>query len=210
MGLRSFLKSLTKLTFQGGPLGSTATPSFGTSFSIWNDFFRDKSQRAINYAQEIGDLRNSALLMAAYQWVATGLNSACLQVVSVDADGKETEQPNHPLLDLFNEPNPYYGGEELFSGIALYWLALATAFVLKVRNGARQVVELWYEPWWSIRPVWPADGSQWVSGYQIQRNGFWQDWPAEDVFVLRKGVDPDTRMGQSATSALLREYYTDN
>jgi len=209
MSLKSFLKALTSLTFtRGGNPGSVGVPFFGNNFEIWNEYWQGGVQ-PINYEREVGDLRTSALLMAAYTWVARGFNAARLTVVTVDSDNKETEIQNHPLVEKFDQPNSYYGGEELWSGVALSWLCCATAYILKVRNRASGISEFWYEPWWSIRPVWPLDGSQFISGYEINRDGRWIPLDSEDVFVLRSGIDPDTRMGQSATASLLREYYTD-
>jgi Phage-related protein len=205
----STLKALTNLTFtRGGTHASVGVPFFGNNFEIWNDYWRDGGQK-INYEREVGDLRNSALLMAAYTWVSRSLSAARLTVVTIDSDNKETEIQNHPLVEKFDQPNQYYGGEELWSGVALSWLCAATAYILKVRNRATGIAEFWYEPWWSIRPVWPLDGSQFISGYEINRDGRWIPVATEDVFVLRNGIDPDTRMGQSATSSLVREYYTD-
>lgn len=209
MNLKSFLKALTSMTFgRGGASNSVGVPFFGQNFDLWNDFHSDGGSR-INYEREVGDLRSSALLMAAYTWVSKGLSSARLTVVQVDGDNKETEIQNHPLVEKFDQPNEFYGGEELWSGVALSWLGSATAYLLKVRNRASGISELWYEPWWSIRPVWPADGSAFISGYEINRNGRWIPIDVDDVFVLRNGIDPDTRMGQSATASLIREHYTD-
>lgn len=210
MGLTSNLKAITKLLFQRSTLGGGAStaPFFGVDFSLWNDFWRDSSSK-IDYEKELGDLRNSALLMAAYTWLSRGLTAARLYVAEVDTDNKETEQHNHPLVELVENPNPFYSGDELLAGVALSWLVAATAYILLVRDKIGRLSELWYEPHWSIRPVWPNDGSQFISGYQVNRNGEWFNIESDDVLVLRSGIDPDTRCGQSATSCLIREYYTD-
>lgn len=209
MTFKSFLKALTRMSFQPrSNMANVGVPSFGQNFELWDNWFVNGGNK-INFEAELGDLRGSALLMAAHTWLSAGLASARLTVVTLDSDNKETEVQNHPLVDLFENPNPYYGSEELLSGVALSWLVAATAYILIVRNGSGGISELWYEPWWSIRPIWPEDGSQFISGYEINRGGKWKPIASEDVLVLRKGIDPDTRMGQSATSALLREYYTD-
>lgn len=203
------LKALANLIFnRGGGTNSSGVPSFGQNFNLWDEFHADGGSK-INYEREVGDLRTSALLIAAYTWVSKGLSAARLTVVTIDSDNKETEIQNHPLVEKFDQPNPFYGGEELWSGVALSWLAAATAYILKVRNRASGISEFWYEPWWSIRPVWPEDGSTFISGYEINRDGRWIPLEVEDVFVLRNGIDPDTRMGQSATASLIREHYTD-
>lgn len=205
---KAFIKALTSLTFQRGPAGGVGVPFFGNNFDLWDNFC-DPQRRQIDYVTELDDLRTSALLMAAYQWLSAGLASARLTVVRVGADNTETEVQDHPLVTLFDQPNPYYGSEELLSGIAFDWLVYATAYILKFRNVGGGIAELWYEPAATIRPVWPPDGSEWISGYEVNRNGYWIPVDSEDVFVLRRGIDMTTRMGQSPTAALLREYYTD-
>lgn len=202
------LKALSGLPFQRGTAGGSGAPFFGQNFEQWDTWWSGGKQQ-IDYSAELGDLRQSALLMAAYQWLSAGLASARLTVVAVGTDNAETEIQNHPLVELFDQPNPYYGSEELLGGLALDWLIYATAYVLIFRNAGGGISELWYEPCSTIRPVWPLDGSAWVSGYEVNRNGYWIPVDVQDVFVLRKGIDMNTRMGQSATSALLREYYTD-
>jgi HK97 family phage portal protein len=202
-------KALTSLAFnRGSSPNAVGAPFFGQNFELWDQYWRDGG-RTINYEREVGDLRTSALLMAAYTWVSRSLSAARLTVVSIDSDNKETEIQNHPLVEKFDQPNEFYGGEELWSGVALSWLCVATAYILKVRNRATGIAEFWYEPWWSIRPTWPEDGSKFIGGYQINRNGYWLDLAPEDVLVFRNGIDPDTRMGQSASASLVREYYTD-
>lgn len=186
-----------------------ANPPFGGSQSggEWFNFFRYPNSR-IDFASEVGDLRNSTLVMAGTRWVATNLSSARLQVVEVDDDQKEIEIP-HRLVDLIRRPNPYYSGRVLLKGIAYSWLTYATAYILIHRNRFGQPVELWYEPHYTIRPRWPQDNSEFISFYEVYRNGNWQRVEVEDVFVLRDGLDVATRCGMSSTSALLREYYTD-
>lgn len=198
------------MTFgRGSAVNSVGVPFFGQNFDLWNEFHADWGSK-INYVREVGDIRTSALFMAAYIWVTKGFNAARLTVVQIDSDNKETEIQNHPLVEKFDQPNAFYGGEELWAGVVLSTLADGGAYILKVRNRATGIAELWYEPYWSIRPVWPEDGSEFISGYEINRNGYWKPIEIEDVFVLTPhGMDPDTRRGQSATAALLREHYTD-
>ena len=205
-------KALTKLLFwrssQGG--GNASAPFFGPDFSIWNQFWATGGkQSSINYEQELGSLQTSALFMAAFSWVSRGLNGARLTVVDVDANGLETEIRDHPLTALVTQPNAYYNDNELFSGFALSWLSRASAYWLIVEDNAGDVSELWYEPADSIRAVWPEDGSSFISGYQVNRNGEWRDVDSASVLAFRGSIDPITREPYNATSCLLREYYTD-
>ena len=199
--------SPSRIPFQGGYAGGSG--QWGGS--SWSDFFLGNTQnRKIDFAREVGDLRMSTLVQAAVTWVARGINSSRLKVVKQDADGKQTEIKDHPISKLWHRPNKYYSGATLNAGIAASWVIAATAYVLKVRGRSRgPVVELWYEPWWSIKPRWPQNGSEFISHYEVFRNGVWYPVPLEDVIMVPDMLDPDTRRGFNRTSALLSEFYTD-
>jgi HK97 family phage portal protein len=207
--LSRFLKAIG---FQGqGGTGSPEMFSFGQNFNLWNQFFQSSTK--LDFSREVGDLRNSALVMAGYTWVATNAAGARPYVCKIDSDNKEDEIRDHPLIELLDEPNPYYGFDELISGISFSWLTASTAYLIVNRNMGGGVAELYYEPHWSIRPYWDGAGTEWISGYEIQRGGKWAKMPAgpQDPFVISflKGVDAETRTGMSPTSSLIREYYTD-
>ncbi len=199
------VKALTggRLPFPGG--------SGGMGWGSW--LFNSGSK--INFSEEVGPVQNLALVQAGINWVARGLNSARFQVVEVDADSKEKDLPQHPVAQLFHRPNPYYSGSALMQGIATNWLAYATAYVLIVKNQMGQPAELWSEPWWSIRPRWPMDGSEVISYYEIFRNGKWisiglgQTLSNIDALVIPDGWNPETRRGWNSMTALLAEFYTD-
>lgn len=200
------------MTFQGnGGLGSPDLFNFGQNFQLWDRYFQ--SNQKLDFSREVGDLRNSALVMAGYNWVATNAAGARPYVCKLDADNKEDEVQNHALIELLNEPNPWYGFDELISGISFSWLTAATAYIIANRSAGGGIAELYYEPHWSIRPYWDSAGTDWISGYELQRNGVWNKMPQGPrdpvVIAFRKGVDPEARTGMSATSSLIREYYTD-
>lgn len=200
------VKALTglRLPFPGGSGGMG-----------WGSWFAGSSGSKIDFASEIGPVHNLGLVQAGVNWVARGLNSARFQVVEVDPDSKEKDIPDHPVAQLFHRPNPYYSGSALMQGIAMNWLSYATAYVLIVKNQMGQPAQLWSEPWWSIRPRWPMNGSEVISYYEIWRNGTWisigkgQTLSNIEVLVIPDGWNPDTRRGWNSMTALLVEHYTD-
>lgn len=199
-------KALSNLRFQGGSGGQNyGWGSFESLFSTFNS--------RINYAQEVGDLRNVTLIQSAVQWVARGLVSAPLKVVEIGTDDKETTSVDHPLSDLFRRPNPYYSRSVLLRGLALSLIVADEAYILKVRSRFGQQfgapIELWWEPHWSIRPRWSQSGVNFVDYYEYERDGIWYRLDPKDVIVLRRDLDPKTRRGFGPTSSLIREFYTD-
>lgn len=211
---RKILSYKAKLTFStlfsgwgwGGYSGASG-------FSAGWPFF---SGSKIDYSRELGDLRLSSMVMAGVGWVQRGLNSARLQVVRVGSDRKEQEVQNHALIDLWMNPNEWYDESTLLSGLGMSWLTAASSYLIKVRSGngdlmstSGKVQQLWWEPHWSIEPRWPQDGSQFISYYEIWRNGRWLKIHPDNVIPLLDGIDMDRRRGQSRMSCLLRELYVD-
>ena len=192
-------KALSNLRF---PMGS------GGQAWGWGGFLQSFNTR-INYAQEVGDLQNVTLIQAVTQWVARGLTSAPLKVVTIGEDDKETIV-EHPLTELFRRPNPYYARQVLLRGIALSLTIADEAYVIKVRSrfGAEfgAPLELWWEPHWSIRPRWRTGFIDW---FEYERDGIWYPLDPKDVIVFRRDLDPKTRRGYGPTSSMIREFYTD-
>lgn len=209
LNLSGTAKALSNMRFSGGS---------GGQFGGWNGLFSTFNSR-INYPVELAagqnyeGLRNLTLIQAAVQWVARGLVSAPLKVVEItDTDDKE-KQVDHPLVELFRRPNPYYSRSVLLRGLALSLIVADEAYILKVRSRYGQQfgapIELWWEPHWTIRPRWQINGLNFIDYYEYERDGVWYPVEPKDVIVLRRDLDPYTRRGFGPTSSLLREFYTD-
>lgn len=177
----------------------------------WGNSWIQYPNTAINYANEVGPLTGSSLVMAAVNWVGTNLPEAPVQVLRQKSDGTEDAVKNHPLVKLLNRPNQYYSGQLLWRGFALSWIIDGNAYFIKIRNSFKQVIELWYEPHFSIRPRWPDNGSEFIEYYELYRNGRWYRVDKEDVVHFRYGFDPyNTRLGLSPLASAYREIFTDN
>jgi phage portal protein BeeE len=110
------------------------------------------------------------------------------------------------MVALWNQPNKFYSGSTLMKGLAFSWATRSEAYILKAVNTVGEVLELWYEPPWSIRPVWPVDGSEYISYYEVNRNGTWYPVQKEYVVHLRDGFHPyNQRIGFETSVAILPE-----
>lgn len=66
------------------------------------------------------------------------------RLVAIRKTAKGTEQiKDHPVLELFEHPNPFMSGESLISGLGMYRDIGGNAYLEKVRSGSGKVVELW-------------------------------------------------------------------
>lgn len=166
----------------------------------------------INYREKVGDLHDSSLVISAYRFLSNVLPEPDLKVWEKNADGTEVDIKDHGLPALWNRPNEYYSGSTLKKGLAFSWVLAGQAFLLKFKNTGDTIpLELWYEPHWTIRPVWPIDGKEFISHYQVNRSGQWHDVDKENVIHIRDGLSPyNQRNGLNVVDSVLRELFADS
>lgn len=210
MGLREYGQNLWRalkgvpFPAQGGGGDFLTMLPWGTNGGVYPN-----SQ--VNWAQEVGPLTNSSLVMVAANWAGTNLSEAPLRVVRESAPGQIEPIPAHPLTDLFRAPTPWYSGATLWKAAMLSWVIDGNMYFLKVRNAAGEVIQLWYEPHFSIRPRWSVEGADYVSFYEVWRNGTWYRVDVADVVHIRYGIDPyNPRLGLSPIASAYREIFTDS
>lgn len=164
-----------------------------------------------DYETQAGDLWQTPIIAIGIKWLGDRFPRPIFQVSKIGRGGKYTPYGQHPLVDLWNWPNQFYGRRTLEKAIGLSLICDGNAYVQKVRNRGGEVVELWWLPHDRVAPTWPLDGSEFIDGYRVRIDGF--DWwlPAEDVIHIKDGIDPlNQRLGLSAVKACLREVCTVN
>jgi len=156
------------------------------------------------------EARNANVVMAPLLFIGRAFTQA-EPVVERRRGGIWRPVEDHPLVGLLEQPNPYYEGDSLIKALLMSWYLDGNAYLIKVRDEIRRVVELWYAPHWTVEPRWQPGG------------GFidWYDYrpvdgrpairvPVSDVVHLRYGLDPDNpRKGFSPLKSVLREVMTD-
>jgi len=164
----------------------------------------------VDYATEAGDLSQNAIIMTCVQSIMRAFPEAPMKVMRQGKNGSE-EVVGHKLTQLLKKPNEYFSGRLLWQA-TVYSLNLdGNAYWLKVRGGSGQVVELWYEPHFTIRCRWPASGEEFIGYYEVYRGNKWYRVETEDVVHFRFGIDPNNiRKGISPLASALREVFTDN
>lgn len=164
-----------------------------------------------DYETQAGDLWNTPVIAIGIKWLGDRFPRPIFRVSKIGRGGKYTPYGQHPLVDLWNQPNPYYGRRTLEKAIGLSLLCDGNAYIQKVRNLGGEVEQLWWIPHDRISPTWPSDGSKFIGGYKVRIDAF--DWflPPEDVIHIRDGIDPlNERLGMSAVKSCLREICTVN
>src|SRR6185369_12828893 len=89
------------------------------------------------------------------------------RLVAVKKTDKGPEQiTDHPVLDLFEHPNPFMSRYELIASLIMYRAVSGNGYIEKVRSRARTLVELW-----PLRPdrMWVIpDAVKHIRGWKYQ------------------------------------------
>lgn len=174
-------------------------------------FGRLLKRTRFDYRREVGDGLDSSVVTAPIQWLQRALPEARLTVVQRKADGSMAEKADHPMLQLIQRPNPYYGDIALWAGTVLSRCTGGDAYWIKVRNRLGRPAELWYVPHWMIEPKAPIDGTELIDHYEYRPgNGTVIRLEREDVVHFRCGIDPRNPMkGLAPLDGAIREIFMD-
>ena len=166
-----------------------------------------------NYAKDVGDGTGSSIVIACVNWVARTFPEAPVQVSRVARDGTREVLRDNPMVQLLEQPNPFYSGALLWMATLLDWMVSGNAYWLKVRSSLGRPVQLWWVPQSLIEPRWPQDGTEFISHYEYRPDPGRAPERLEvaDVVHFRWGLDPrNPRKGLSSLGTLLREIFTDD
>ena len=150
--------SMTELV---GNLGKSLTAGFKAAATTmkfpgrrpWGDIFLSPRGK-IDYERQVGDGRSSSILMAAVLWAAKNFPEAPIALEQIKKGGKgNTPIPEHPLIKLINNPNPFYSGELLWYATITDWM-FGNAYWRKIRNRNNEPIQLWWIPAQLIEPKW--------------------------------------------------------
>jgi HK97 family phage portal protein len=127
-----------------------------------------------------------------------------LRVKERNRDGSEPEtitDPDHPVVRLFDNPNPYDTQFDFWGYTTTYELLVGTSYWLKTRgkNGG-EPRELWPLPSQYMQP-WFNDAGTILLGYTMLVNGRKLDIPVSELLV-NKNINPGNRfVGHSSLAA---------
>jgi HK97 family phage portal protein len=157
-----------------------------------------------NYSAEVGNGLSSALIIAVVLWIVRAFSEAPLAI----RDPKREMKHDHPLLDLWRRPNPWYGERILRGALAADYTLHGNAYLwISERDGAKRPAQLVYLPCSSIAPR--GTETELITHYD--RSGTRDSIPLADMIHFRQGLDPlDMKLGLSKLRALFREVFTDD
>jgi HK97 family phage portal protein len=164
-----------------------------------------------DWEREAGDVWMNSIVGLAISWLGDRFPRPIVRVARIGRSGDFIPLPRHDAVDIWQQPNPYYGRRTLEKAIGLSLKCDGNAYIYKVRDRGGNVCQLWWIPHFRVMPTWPEDGSKYVDGYKVRLDSLVVDLPVEDVIHIRDGIDPwNERLGLAALRACLREVVTVN
>ena len=171
-------------------------------------------QMGFAQSQEQGGLSARSQVDSLYGWVYVAVERIRSSVAQVplrckwrNDDGSEPEtitDLRHPLVKLFENPNPLDTKFDFWSATITYRLLCGAAYWLKTRAKAGgEVRELWPMPSQYMQPWYSNDG-RYLLGYSLVTGGSSLDVPLSDLVVL-KNVNPANRFVGYSTLAAASE-----
>ena len=150
----------------------------------------------------IGDGTEADIVMTPIRWLQRAIVEAPLL-----SELKTGAGPTQKILD---KPNAFYTLEHLLAA-TVYSLAIdGNAYWIVLRNASGIPVELWWAPHTMVEPMWPDDGSAYLTYYAYSPGGAKQRVELADMLHFRDGLDPrNPRKGLSPLRSLLREVWAD-
>lgn len=165
-----------------------------------------------DYRSEVGDGLDSSVVTAPALWLARALPEAKLAITRENRDGGTDDVPDHPLIQLVQNPNPFYGDIALWMATVIVFAITGNAYWLIVRNGVGRPAELWFVPPWLMEPKYPAGGEVFISHYRYSPGGGAEpvNIDPDDVIHFRYGINPrNIRLGLSPIDGVIREIFVD-
>lgn len=151
-------------------------------------------------------LWRNATVAAGIDWMARNWNVANLQVVRVSDEGIEEPVPLHPALTLLRRPHPQVGQTAFTGSVVRDLITRDSVWIEKVKNRLGEPVELRYWRPDRVGPLYPEDGSVYLSGWRYQINGQNHDVPVSRVIFIRRYINmEEDRFGWCPLQQAVRE-----
>lgn len=167
----------------------------------------------LDYERLAGDIWLSSTVAIALGWIQENLAEPPLVVRRRKPGNTEPETiRDHELLGLLAAPTGKEGYDwaTLLAGTSLSLALDGNGYWEFGRGPDGSVNQIWWRPHFDFRPVWPTNGSAFVSGYARNLDGRWSLVNKNDAAHIRKGIDPrNTRYGLSPLKAQMREVLGD-
>jgi HK97 family phage portal protein len=151
-------------------------------------------------------LWKNSVVASGIDWLSRNWLVPELQVVRVGDDGIEEPIRRHPALDLLRRPHPYVGEAAFVGTIVRDLTCYGNCWIEKVKDGLGEPVELRVWRADQVSPLYPTDGSEYLSSWRYLVNGQSLEIAPDRVIHLRRYMDLiQERTGWAPLHSVVRE-----
>lgn len=178
----------------------------GAAINTW-EAGTPQQQKESYYRYALEGYSRNELVYACVEELATSAAEPRLVAVRKTAKGPE-QLKDHPVLDLFERPNPFTSRYQLIATLIMYRAIAGNAYLEKVRSRAGGVVELW-----PLRPdrVWVVpDPVRHIGGWLYRIGADEYPLGARDVIQTKTRNPLDDWYGLPPLAAAAQRVDTDN
>lgn len=193
-----------------------------TRQSTWGTGYGDGQYRALlsvrlpqsnsDWRNIAGDLMLNSVVAIGIDWYIRNFGQGKLRVMRPTADGIDEPVPDHPILQLLKDPNPYSQTVpgELWDDMITNYKVQGLAYIIKMRQPSNRMPgALQSIPPDMMAPQTDKQGR--IISYRYTASGYSQDLPVDDVIRIKYGRDPDDwKLGRSPLTSVLAEIAADN
>lgn len=195
----------------------------GQTWSYTEAFNRMFRNTRFDYRRLVGNPWENSIIAIGLRWIMANAAEPAMvmnQRKIIKAEASEDLTPideeieiwertyGHPLQDLIESPNPFYGFATLIGAICLSLTLDGNAYVFVNEDIFGYPTELWWIPHFFCEPYW--EGKEFISGYEVYDGFRIQDIPATRMLHFRTGIDPsNSRKGFAALKQQWLQQATD-
>lgn len=172
-------------------VGGSVKINAGAAIEPW-DSGTPRQQREFLYRYMIDGYSANEVMYACVEELASSAAEPRLVVVRKTDKGPE-QIKDHPVLDLFEHPNPFTSGYDLMAALIMWRFIAGNAYIEKVRSAAGKLVQFW-----PLRPdrMWVIpDEAQHIRGWEYRLGGRPYPLPASDVVHVHTRLVMDDYYG---------------
>lgn len=154
--------------------------------------------------------KNGAAL-ASIQWLQTAFAEAPLFAEEQLPDGSWSRVPNHPAQNLIDNPNPFYGIRQIWSGLVPSLKLFGCGYLVKSRDLNGKLRELHFVSSQDMKPVSLPDTFEYIDYFEYRPSGRKPTkYLPKDVVYIRTSIHPDNPiLAINPMESILRELKTD-
>lgn len=181
--------------------------SVGAAIPTWQDNVPQYPRQPF-YRYALEGYGSNEIVYACVEELSTSAAEPRLAAYTVNAKGKPETVSNHPLIELFERPNPFMSRYQFVASLIMYRSVAGNAYVEKVRSASGAVVQLW--PLRPDRMFVIPDEQKHIRGWEYRLGEQTYFLPAEDVIQTRTRNPLDDWYGLPPIAVIAPRVDTDN